>query len=160
MADPIVRRATQADLGPLGRLGALLVDAHHRFDPRRFIAPSSDTERGYRAFLESQLADPDAVILVVARGGEVLGYAYGGFEDTDFMALRGPAGVLYDLFVDPAHRGGGLGSILLQAVLDALSARGMPRIVLFAAQQNAAAQRLFARNGFRATMVEMTREVA
>ena len=157
-SDPIVRPATFQDGQALGRLGALLVAAHHQFDPRRFFAPAEDTARGYGDFLVSQLGRTDAVILVIQRHDRVLGYGYAGIEGTDFMALRGPAGVLYDLIVDPAGRGEGLGSILLAAMLDALSARGVAQIVLFAAQQNVAAQRLFARNGFRTTMVEMTRE--
>ena len=35
---PIVRRATPADLALIGRLGALLVEEHYDFDPRRFLA--------------------------------------------------------------------------------------------------------------------------
>jgi ribosomal protein S18 acetylase RimI-like enzyme len=158
MSDPAVRPAMQGDVEALGRLGALLVQAHHQFDPLRFFAPAADTARSYADFLESQLARRDVLILVLEENERVLGYAFAGVEGTDYMVLRGPAGVLYDLIVDPAHRGNGLGSILLRAVLDALTARGTPRIVLSAAQQNVAAQRLFARHGFRPTMVEMTRE--
>ena len=75
------------------------------------------------------------------------------------MSLRGPAGVLQDIVIDPAHRGQGIGRLLLDAVLAALDARGAPRVVLSTAEQNVPAQRLFARAGFRRTMVEMTREL-
>lgn len=40
-----------------------------------------------------------------------------------------------------------------------LKDRGAPQIVLSTAEQNESAQRLFARAGFRRTMIEMTREV-
>ena len=36
------------------------------------------------------------------------------------MALRGPAGAFYDIVVDPAHRGSGIGRMLLEATLAAL----------------------------------------
>ena len=36
------------------------------------------------------------------------------------MALRGPAGLFHDLVVDPAHRGNGIGQMLLDATLAAL----------------------------------------
>jgi ribosomal protein S18 acetylase RimI-like enzyme len=75
------------------------------------------------------------------------------------MSLRGPAGVLYDIVVDPAHRGRGVGRMLLDATLAALKARGAPRVVLSTAERNESAQRLFARAGFRRTMIEMTREL-
>jgi ribosomal protein S18 acetylase RimI-like enzyme len=99
------------------------------------------------------------MVLVAEREGEVIGYAYGGVEGHDWMALRGPAGVLYDIVVDPAFRGHGIGRTLLDAALAALEARGVARVVLSTAEQNEAAQRLFARAGFRRTMVEMTREM-
>lgn len=155
----VIRPATRADVPTLGRLAASLVRLHHDFDPQRFIAAAPQTETRYGAFLGSQLDEPEVVVLVAERGGEVLGYTYAGLEDYDYMALRGPAGALYDIVVDPAHRGHGVGAKLLDATLEALRARGAPRVVLSTATRNETAQRLFARAGFRSTMIEMTREL-
>ena len=154
----LVRPATRLDLRPLGRLGALLVRIHHDFDPDRFLAAMPQTEERYGAFLGTQLERPEALLLVAERDGEVIGYTYSGLEGTDYMALRGPAGVLYDIVVDPTHRERGVGRLLLDATLQALAAKGAPRVVLSTAERNEPAQRLFARAGFRRTMVEMTRE--
>jgi len=154
-----IRPAAPADLRAVGRLGALLVRTHHDFDPKRFMPATPQTERGYASFLGSQLADPDIIVLVAERGGEVLGYTYAAVEGVDYMSLRGPAGVLHDIVIDPTHRGRGVGRMLLDATLTALEARGAPRVVLSTAERNEAAQRLFARAGFRRTMIEMTREL-
>ena len=154
-----IRPAARADLPAIGRLGALLVRTHHDFDPRRFIAARPDTERMYGSFIGSQLDDAKIVVLVAERDGEVLGYTYAGVEGDDYMSLRGPAGVLYDIVVDPAQRGRGVGRMLLDATLAALETRGAPRVVLSTAERNEAAQRLFDRAGFRRTMIEMTREL-
>jgi ribosomal protein S18 acetylase RimI-like enzyme len=154
-----IRGAVPADTPAIGRLGALLVRIHHDFDPQRFIAATSGTERAYGSFLGSQLDEPNIVILVAERSGEVIGYTYAGVEANDYMALRGPAGVLYDIVVDPAHRGQGIGRMLLDATIQALKSRGAPRVVLSTAERNEAAQRLFERAGFRRTMIEMTREL-
>lgn len=154
-----IRPATAADSDALGRLGALLVRLHHEFDARRFIAPSPDTPRGYGRYLRSQQDEPDVVMLVAERDGEVVGYTYAGLEGFDYMALRGPAGALYDIVVDPAHRSLGIGRQLLEATLAELTRRGAPRVVLSTAERNDAAQRLFERAGFRRTMIEMTREL-
>jgi ribosomal protein S18 acetylase RimI-like enzyme len=154
-----VRPARPDDAPALGRLGAQLVAAHHGFDPLRFIAPRPGTAAGYGGFLGSQLQRDDTVVLVAERNGDVVGYAYGALEGNDWMALRGPAGVVHDLVVDPAHRRQGIGGRLLAAVVAALAERGAPRVVLSTAERNAAAQRLFAAAGFRPTMVEMTREL-
>jgi ribosomal protein S18 acetylase RimI-like enzyme len=156
---PVIRPATAADIPAIGRLGALLVRTHHDFDAKRFIAATSHTERGYGSYLGTQLETPDVVVLVAERDGAVVGYTYAGLEGHDYMALRGPAGALYDIVVDPAHRGTGIGRMLLDATLAALAARGAPRVLLSTAEQNEPAQHLFARAGFRRTMIEMTREL-
>jgi ribosomal protein S18 acetylase RimI-like enzyme len=155
-----IRPAVPADLPAIGRLGALLVRTHHDFDPERFIAATPQTEHRYASFLGTQLDEPNVVILVAVRDSEVLGYTYAGVEGPDYMSLRGPAGALYDIVVDPAHRGHGVGRTLLDATLVMLEARGAPRVVLSTAERNEAAQRLFARAGFRRTMLEMTRELS
>ncbi len=154
-----IRHATPSDLPAVGRLGALLVRTHHGFDPERFIAALPGTEQAYASFLGAQLEDPNVVVLVAERNGAVVGYTYAAAEGWDYMALRGPAGVLHDIVVDPAQRGHGVGRLLLDATLAALTAHGMPRVVLATAAGNESAQRLFARAGFRRTMIEMTREL-
>lgn len=155
----VIRPATRADVPALGRLGASLVQTHYEFDAKRFLAPSPDTPQGYGNFLGTQLAKKDAFVLVAELAGEVVGYTYAGLEGYDYMALRGPAGALYDIVVDPAHRGHGIGRQLLDATLAELTRRGAPRVLLSTAERNATAQHLFERAGFRRTMIEMTREL-
>jgi ribosomal protein S18 acetylase RimI-like enzyme len=154
-----IRRATPADMTVIGRLGALLVREHHDFDPQRFIPAMPGTEKGYGSYLGSQLNEPNVVILVAERDGKVIGYSYSGVEGTDYMALRGPAGAMYDIVVDPDYRQQGVGRMLVNATLEALKSQGVPRVLLSTAEKNAAAQRLFERTGFRRTMIEMTREL-
>jgi ribosomal protein S18 acetylase RimI-like enzyme len=135
------------------------VRTHHDFDPERFIAATQETEHGYASFLGTQLGAPNVLILVAERRGGVVGYSYAGVEGWDYMSLRGPAGVLHDIVVDEAHRGLGVGALLVEATMTALRERGVPRVVLWTAERNESAQRLFSRAGFRRTMVEMTREL-
>lgn len=156
---PIVRRATPADLPGIGRLGALLIKKHYDFDPQRFLAARPGTPEGYASFISTQLEDPDKAVLVADDKGDVIGYAYAAIEGYDYMALRGPAGVLHDIIVDPEHRGQGVGRLLLKAALEFFKSRGVPRVVLSTAERNEKAQRLFARMGFRRTMIEMTLEL-
>ena len=99
-----IRTALPADLPAIGRLGALLVKTHHDFDPARFIAPTPATPQGYANFLGTQLKEGRVIILVAERQGVVAGYVYAGLEGMDYMALRGPAGAIYDIVVDPAYR--------------------------------------------------------
>lgn len=88
--------------------------------------------RGYGRFLVSELADPEAVVRVAERDGEVIGYAYAGLEGTSGKELR--------------------------AASERLEAQGAPRVVLQSAAKNETAQQLFEHLGFRRTRIEMTRE--
>ena len=155
----VIRRATRIDLPHIGRLGALLVAQHHEFDSRRFLPASDRTKDGYARFLGAQLDEPDAAVFVADENTDVIGYAYVAVESYDYMTLRGPAGLLHDIIVDPERRRHGAGRALLEAVLEYVRSRGLEQIVLSTAERNEAAHRLFAKVGFRPTMVEMTREL-
>jgi len=157
--DVVIRRATIADLPALGRLGALLLRTHYEFDPQRFIAPEDNVEEGYAWFLGTQLRQKDVAIFVAERGGDVLGYVYAGIEPHSWKELRDEAGFIHDIVVDERGRRTGLASALVERALGWLRERGMPRVVLWTAERNDVAQRLFVALGFRRTMIEMTREL-
>ena len=154
-----IRRATAADADALGRLGALLLRAHHDFDPLRFMAPGKNPEAGYGWFLNSQLGDEDVAVFVAERDGEVVGYIYAGLEPRSWKELRDACGFIHDVAVREEGRRTGIASALIEAALAWLRSRGAPRVVLWTAEPNTPAQRLFDRLGFRRTMVEMTREL-
>jgi GNAT superfamily N-acetyltransferase len=158
--DVIIRPARQEDLPALGDLGAELVRLHHGFDRRRFMAPEPTTAEGYAWFLGTQLDDADVVVLVAERAGRAIGYVYAGLEPLSWKELRGPAGFIHDVVVDAAERRRGVAARLIDAAAAWLEARGAPRLMLWTAERNPEARRLFARLGFRTTMVEMTRERA
>jgi ribosomal protein S18 acetylase RimI-like enzyme len=109
--------------------------------------------------LGKELKNARAVVLVGELDGKVVGYCYGGLHERDWNALLDEHGGLHDVWVDPAARKSGLGRALVDAMIAALKDLGAPRIVLMTATQNEPAQRLFASLGWRATMLEMTREI-
>lgn len=154
-----IRPAQPGDRDALGRLGAMLVEEHYRFDSLRFIEPGPGLAERYGDFLASRHGQPDSLVLVAERDGRIAGYVFGAKEGFDYMSLRGPAGVIYDLLVDPGFRRQGVGAALMAAMLDALKAMGAPRALLFTAEKNQTAQAMFERTGFRRTMIEMTREL-
>ena len=154
-----IRRATKTDLPALGKLGALLLRAHYRFDPQRFMAPVGDVEEGYAWFLGTQLGEDDVVVFVAEREASIVGYVYARLEPQSWKELRDACGFIHDVVVDESGRRLGVATALMEAAIDWLRSRGAPRVVLWTAQQNDSAHRLFDRLGFRRTMVEMTREL-
>jgi ribosomal protein S18 acetylase RimI-like enzyme len=158
-APPIhVRRAVVADLLRVAELAARLVRQHHAFDPRRFFL-QEPVERGYAWWLGRELDREGALVLVAERGERVLGYTYATIEERDWNLLLDAHAGLHDIYVDDDARGLGIGGELLAATLAECARLGAPRVVLMTATQNVHAHRLFARHGFRSTMVEMTCEL-
>jgi ribosomal protein S18 acetylase RimI-like enzyme len=156
---PVIRRAGRQDLPALGRLGAHLLHVHYRFDRDRFMAPGEAPEAGYAWFLGTQLDESDAAVFVAELDGKVVGYIYTGIEPQSWKELREPAGFIHDIVVEERGRRMGVAMALMDAAIEWLRERGMPRVILWVAQPNAPAQELFARLGFRRTMIEMTREL-
>jgi GNAT superfamily N-acetyltransferase len=129
---------------------------HYAFDTQRFLEPGADAAAGYARFLVSQLHDEDSIVLVAEVGGHIVGYVYAAIEPLSWKELRDECGFIHDLLVADEARKGGIGEALLNAAIEWLRDRKMPRVMLWTAAPNAGARRLFERRGFRPTMTEMT----
>jgi GNAT superfamily N-acetyltransferase len=152
----MIRPATPDDWPRIGELAELLVRTHYAIDRSRFVHP--DTLRGtvYTSAVRDEIARGDAMLNVADDDGQVIGYVFAGIEPGNWKELRHEAGYVHDLVVDETRRHGGVGGALLASAIDWFAARGMTRMMLWTAPSNVEAQRLFARVGFRPTMVEMT----
>ncbi len=150
-----IRAATAADQEVLGRFGGALMRQHHAVDPRRFLQVEHP-EAGYGQFLVSQVASAESGVLVAEDDGAVIGYVFATIEGTNWMELRGPCGIVQDLYVDEAARRRGAGRELMRAAIAWVRAQGRSQVVLKTMSRNESAQRLFGAFGFRSTMLEMT----
>ena len=99
MPEVIVRRAVEADLPALGRMGAELMRLHFTFDPLRFMDPGADPDSGYAWFLGTQIHDDDVAIFVAERAGAAVGYVYAALEPESWKELRDAAGFVHDVVV-------------------------------------------------------------
>ncbi len=84
---------------------------------------------------------------------------YAGLEPHSWKELREAAGFVHDVAVEAGGRRSGVATSLVEAAIAWLRERGAPRVMLWTAERNEAARRLFAARGFRSTMIEMTREL-
>ena len=150
-----VRPATASDEEPLGRFGGMLMRQHHAADPERFIQVERP-EAGYGRFLVSQISNPNSLVMVAEQSGTVIGYVFADVEPTNWMELRGPCGVVQDVYVDEAARHLGAGRELMSAAIAWIRSKGRSQVVLLTKTKNDHAQHLFTSLGFRKTMIEMT----
>ena len=84
---------------------------------------------------------------------------FAGLEPLSWKELRDACGFIHDVVVDEAGRRLGIATALIEAAVEWLRSRGAPRVMLWTANRNVGARRLFEQLGFRPTMVEMTREL-
>jgi ribosomal protein S18 acetylase RimI-like enzyme len=153
-----IRTMVKADLPQVSKLAAQLVRLHHGWDTKRFMLIDK-VEEGYHWFLDTQLDEPSALLLVAETDSGIIGYLYGSMEERNWNLLLDPCGAVNDVFVDPAKRKGGVATALMTEAFVRFKQRGAPRVVLMSAQANVGGQSLFEKLGFRRTMIELTREL-
>lgn len=96
------------------------------------------------------IANPETGTILVAREQDVI-VGMVNLLFTESTALGARVALLEDMVVQPASRGRGIGTMLLQAAFQAARAQGCRRITLLTDADNAAARRFYARHGFGAS---------
>ena len=133
-----IRVATLDDVPHLCQLLELLFSQEAEFVPDHALA---------RAGLEQIIAQPERGQILVARDeAAILGMVNLLF--TISTALGGRVALLEDMIVHPARRGGGAGSQLLRAAIEAARGAGCRRISLLTDRDNEAAQNFYRKHGF------------
>ena len=139
-----VRHAGLADLGVLIPLFRGYLDFYGQ--------PASEPDAG--AFLAAHLDAGTSIILVAERDGDGVGFAQ-LYPTWDSLSLTS-RWILYDLFVDPDARRGGVGRALVASALDVARDSGAGSMSLDTAVDNEPAQALYEELGFERDEVFVT----
>jgi len=92
-----------------------------------------------------EISDPVASAPVVAcHGGRFVGLAWGKIESPDRHIAH-----LYQMWVDPKHRGFGLGRLLVEAVIDWAQGQGVRTMMLEVTEGERPARSLYEALGFQ-----------
>lgn len=133
-----VRRATLQDLDRL----VPLFDAYRQF----YLQPSDIAL--VRRFLGDRLAREESVVLIAEdHDGVAIGFAQ--LFPTFSSILAAPIYILHDLFVTPAARRRGAGTLLLKAAVETARTAGAVRLELATAITNDPARRLYEKLGWK-----------
>ena len=139
-----VRVAVEGDVPRCAELLGILFSQEQDFTP--------DAERQSRG-LSMIIHNPELGQIFVAEvDGVIQGVVLLLFTVSTFLGQR--VALLEDMVVDPAWRGHGLGSLLLDQALDFARREGFGRITLLTDRDNETAQRLYTSKSFtRSEMV-------
>jgi RimJ/RimL family protein N-acetyltransferase len=135
---PGVRVATAADVSRI----APLFDAY-----RQFYGLPSDLPLARRYLAERLALGESMVLLAESADGTALGFVQMYPTFSSLHAAR--VFVLYDLYVDPAARRGGVARRLMEAAVKQARSAGAVALSLQTARTNEAAQRLYESLGWR-----------
>jgi ribosomal protein S18 acetylase RimI-like enzyme len=159
-----VRRGSASDVDALEPLWVEVHHHHARSMPE--LAPYVDdsvTWEQRSALYRELLAKDDTVLLLAEAGGELVGYGLAhvmAVDETwigDTWVTGARIGEIESLAVRPGRRGGGVGSLLLTRLTDALADAGVDDVILGALPGNTRAIRLYERFGFKPTWLYMSR---
>ena len=131
--------AGRADIPQLVELLGILFTQEHELSP--------DAAKQRRA-LELILADPSRARIYVAREGDAI-LAMAALHFTTSTAEGGKVAWFEDCIVRPEHRKKGIGKALLAYVIGQAKAEGALRVMLLTDGDNATAQALYRKSGFR-----------
>src|SRR5262245_19166480 len=113
-----IRAVTESDWPRIAELSGLLVEAHHGFNPSRFVRPDALPGPVYTLRVRGEVERGDATVFVATADAQVVGFIFAGIEPESWKELRPVAGYIQDLVVDARHRNAGIGRALLGAALD------------------------------------------
>jgi ribosomal protein S18 acetylase RimI-like enzyme len=160
----VLRRGSAADLASLE---PLWVSVHHRHaEAMPELAPYVDDAQTWaarRALYAELLEKPDTVLLLADVGAVLAGYGLahvmpaGETWVADTWRTGARIGEIESLAVAPAHRGRGIGTLLLSALESELRVIGVDDLILGVLPGNEAAIRLYARRGYRPTWTYLSR---
>ncbi len=145
-----LRPATAADIPSLVPLLLRLKRLNEEFDP--LLRVRDDAPQQARAILESQIADPKALVLAAEGVGpdrdKLVGFVRAIVRERPFYTPEFE-GVIVDIYLLPLYRRRGVGEYLLREVSSALKAKGAGVVTAEFPAQNEIASRFYAKRGFR-----------
>jgi GNAT superfamily N-acetyltransferase len=147
-AAPTIRRAGPGDAEALAAIGqATFIETFGQLYPPRdladFLAQAHSVKRA-----QADLANPAKAAWLVEAGGDVVGYALACPAKLPHPDVTPACGELDRIYLLAAHRGGGIGSRLLDETLAWLERDGPRSLWIGVFSENVGAQRLYARRGF------------
>lgn len=148
-----IEPASLADLDALAELWVRLARDQRDHDSFVRAEPNRETMR------ETLAAHLHTNGLLVARvEGSIVGFVSYSVERGS-LELDTTRGLLSNIYVEPAYRGRGVGTALLEAAETALHERGATVVVLEVMAANEAARRFYERHGYDTYRIAMYRSL-
>lgn len=143
----VIRKATRRDIPSIVALGKELLEFHQVIDP--FFTPAENFAAVFARFVEENIRNDAACVLVAVVDGKIVGYCQ-GMLDRHPPAIAVPDyGQILDFAVTAEHRGTGVGKQMFAALCEWFRKEGMHRIEVRHSSSNETAAQFWSQMGFK-----------
>ena len=143
-----VRRAGAGDAEAVAALWSELSAHHARLDARHTLRPGA--QREIRRLVQSDLADPDALVLLYEQQGSACGLCMTRIQHAPPIHREMQRAEIGELFVRESARRCGIGRALVDRTFEWLRGRGVDGVVVRVGAANAQGQAFWRGIGFAA----------
>ncbi|MFB1064030.1 N-acetyltransferase family protein [Natrinema sp. H-ect4] len=150
---PTIEPASRDDLETLTDLWVRLARDQRRYESA--VRADANRETMRETLGAYQVADG---LLVARLEGDIVGFASVSIE-RGTLELDSTRGMLSNIYVEPAVRGRGIGTALLEAAEESVAERGADELLLEVMADNEAARRFYRRQGYDEFRVTMSRSL-
>lgn len=156
MNEAVIRQATLADVELLATLNRDVQQIHADAYPNLFKQPTNFAEV-VADFKNRVLSDVDGFVLILDVEGEAVGCIYARTVTRPENAyVYAQQYMLVDqISVRPQYQNKGYGKMLMQAVCEVATARGIHRVLLDTYEFNSNAQQFYAKMGFERMKIQL-----
>lgn len=149
MNDVSIRKATNDDLPALYRFEQGVIEAERPFIPR--------LKKGAIHYydLPYMLSASHIHLVIAEKNGEPIGAGYARIEETNHYLDHSKHAYLGFMYVEPAHRGQGVNSKILDALVEWAVSQGITEAVLDVYYDNHTAIRAYEKAGFSNYLITM-----
>jgi len=141
-----VRKAESRDLDRVAAIWVAITDHHRHLDPLFRMRAGVDAELS--GLLRALHRDPDAAIFVHEEAGNITGMSIVRIDRSPPIMEETVRAEITDLGVRESERRRGIGSLLVDAALDWVAARGVDRVEVQVAVGNDEGQAFWRARGF------------
>jgi ribosomal protein S18 acetylase RimI-like enzyme len=153
----VVRTATRRDIPAIVGLWEELMDFHQARDP--FFTRAAHGNRLFAKFVQENIRNDAALVLVAAAGERIVGYCQGMLDRHPPALAKPQYGQILDFMVTAAYRRSGIGQQMLETLSAWFRREGTRRIEVRHSTFNEVAARFWPKMGFQPYLQTLFREL-
>ncbi len=143
----VIRPATRQDVPQIVRLWEELMDYHRERDP--FFTRARNGSDLFRRYVEQNLEDDAACVLVAEAEDGIVGYCQGMLDHHPPAIAEPDYGQVLDFMVTASHRHAGIGRRMFEALREWFHKEGIRRIEVRHSMFNEVAGHFWPKLGFK-----------